>query len=178
MKSNNQENRGDCFFACVETFIESIPKDNFYKWKTSKIFRYLKNNYILWLSDSLAYQLASDLSFINELNIELDFIPFITDSNKKILCYVLGQEDVSMSQYKTFTNEIMEWYREQEFKANVERLIVPTDIAQMLRGFGVYKGIIKQGVKRDEDKRKSNINGIVVTRSINEFYRKLYQKKV
>mgnify|MGYP006899085361 CR=1 FL=1 len=173
LKKKPFENRDDCFFACVETFIESLPDDNFYKWKTSKIFKHLVKSDIMWLTESMAYQLATDIAFINELKITLDFIPYISSGNKKILCYILDQKNISMSQYKDFVLEIMQWYSTLKFADNIEKLIVPTDIAQMLIGFKRYKGYGDSNTKRNGTKRIKRISGLVITGSINEFFKQL-----
>lgn len=178
LKKNPFESRGDCFFACVETFIESLPEDNFYKWRTSQIFKHLVKSDIMWLTESMAYQLATDIAFINELRITLDFIPYISRGNKKILCYILGKKNLSMSQYKDFVLEIMQWYSKLSFADDIEKLIIPTDITQMLIGFKRYKGYGDSNTKRNGTKRIKRIGGLVITGSINEFFKRLQTQEI
>ena len=110
----------------------------------------------------MAYQLASDISYINELNVKVDFIKTIPENVREMFSYITGKP-YRLEEYEKFTYEMMDWYK--------ERLVLPHDITQMLIGYRYYtmnSGVITRF--RQEKKPKNLTRGIVIARSIYDFY--------
>lgn len=167
--------RGDVLLAMVCDFLDKIPKDNYHRWKTSELYKqftFWEKHY--FMGEYIAYQLATDLSFINELEVRIDYIPVLPDSVRKTFKYVLGNEKASVRELKQFTEEIMDWYISQSFRDNKERIVCPHDVMQMLIGFSQYKGFVN-GVARYRNFRPQGnvqIKDLVITESMYAYYRK------
>lgn len=163
--------RGEFLLAVSCDFLDKLPKDNFYKWKTSEIARqFVEFEKVYGIKYAMAYQLASDISYINELNVKVDFIKTIPENVREMFSYITGKP-YRLEEYEKFTYEMMDWYSEQDFLENKERLVLPHDITQMLIGYRYYtmnSGVITRF--RQEKKPKNLTRGIVIARSIYEFY--------
>ena len=163
--------RGEFLLAVSCDFLDKLPKDNFYKWKTSEIARqFVEFDKIYGIKYAMAYQLASDISYINELNVKVDFIKTIPENVREMFSYITGKP-YRLEEYEKFTYEMMDWYSEQDFLENKERLVLPHDITQMLIGYRYYtmnSGVITRF--RQEKKPKNLTRGIVIARSIYDFY--------
>ena len=68
----------------------------------------------------------------------------------------------------------MDWYVEQRFLDNKERLVLPHDVTQMLIGYRYFtfnqKGVLTR--LREDSKVKRRINGLVIARSMYDYYKK------
>lgn len=163
--------RGEFLLAVSCDFLDKLPKDNFYKWKTSEIARqFVEFEKVYGIKYAMAYQLASDISYINELNVKVDFIKTIPENVREMFSYITGKP-YRLEEYEKFTYEMMDWYSEQDFLENKERLVLPHDITQMLIGYRYYtmnSGVITRF--RQEKKPKNLTRGIVIARSIYGFY--------
>lgn len=165
--------RGDFLLAVTCDFLDKLPKDNFYKWKTSEIARqFIEFENVYGIKYFMAYQLASDISYINELEVKVDFIKCVPENAREMFSMITGQT-FRVEKYEKFTEEIMEWYCEQTFLDNKERLILPHDVTQMLLGYRLYSfsrgGVLSRF--REDKKAKSRISGIVIARSMYDYYK-------
>lgn len=167
--------RGENFLASCADFIDNLPEDLFYGWKCSEIFKYynLKCN-VYGVNEFTAYNLATDLSYINELHIEIDFIKGFTLTMRKMYLILTGEERFSASSYYEFAQEIMEWYSQQAFADNKERIITINDVGHMLLSY--YKYSVGKNMIRYPKKTKPKTNNIVISRSMYEFYKGLSSK--
>ena len=166
--------RGEFLLAVACDFLDKLPKDNFYRWKTSEIARHFYEfEKVYGIKYATAYQLASDFSYINELEVRIDFIPCVPDSARDMYKQITGRS-YSTKAYKEFTQVIMDWYVEQRFLDNKERLVLPHDVTQMLIGYRYFtfnqKGVLTR--LREDSKVKRRINGLVIARSMYDYYKK------
>ena len=166
--------RGEFLLAVSCDFLDKLPPDNFYRWKTSEIARHFYEfEKIYGIKYTTAYQLASDISYINELEVRIDFIPCVPDSARDMYKQITGG-NYSTKAYERFTYEIMDWYIQQDFLDNKERLILPHDVTQMLIGFRYFtfnrKGVLTR--LREDSKTKRRITGLVIARSMYDYYKK------
>lgn len=165
--------KGEFLLASLGDFIDKLPKDNFYRWKASEIVRQFNEfEKVYGVSNFIGYQLATDISYINELEVRIDFIKAVPDSAREMYSYIVGKP-FKVKDFEKFTYDMMKWYQEQEFLDNKERLILPTDIVQMLIGYRYY---VKQGIGgvsrfRVVSKKRSMISGIVLARSMYDYYK-------
>lgn len=165
--------RGDFLLAVSCDFLDKLPKDNFYRWKTSEIARqFYEFEKVYGIKYVTAYQLATDISYINELEIKIDFIPCVPDSARDMYKQITGRS-YSTKAYEKFTYEMMDWYIRQDFLDNKERLVLPHDITQMLIGYRYYtfnqKGVLTR--LREDTKTKRRLNGLVIARSMYDYYK-------
>lgn len=151
--------RGEFLLAVSCDFLDKLPKDNFYKWKTSEIARqFVEFEKIYGIKYAMAYQLASDISYINELNVKVDFIKTIPENVREMFSYITGKP-YRLEDYEKFTYEMMDWYSEQDFLENKERLVLPHDITQMLIGYRYYtmnSGVITRFRQEKKPKKKTS----------------------
>ena len=166
---------GENFLASCADFIDNLPEDLFYKWKCSDIFKYynLQCN-VYGINSFTAYNLATDISYINELHIEIDLIKGFTETMRKMYLILTGEERFSASSYYKFAQEIMEWYADQAFADNKERIITINDVGHMLLSY--YKYSIGKCKIRYPKKTQPKTNNIVISRSMYEFYKGLSSK--
>lgn len=165
--------RGEFLLAVSCDFLDKLPKDNFYRWKTSEIARqFYEFEKVYGIKYVTAYQLATDISYINELEVKIDFIPCIPDSARDMYKQIIGRS-YSTKAYERFTYEMMDWYIRQDFLDNKERLVLPHDITQMLIGYRYYtfnqKGVLTR--LREDTKTKRRLNGLVIARSMYDYYK-------
>lgn len=164
--------RGENFLACCADFIDKLPEDLFYGWKCSEIYKYYNTKCdVFGLNDFTAYSLATDLSFINELHIEIDFVKGSTYLLKKMYLFITGEDRFSISSYHEFAQEIMDWYIDQVFADNKERIITINDVGHMLLSYHKYK--MNKCKIRYPKNTKVRTNNIVISRSMYEFYKGL-----
>lgn len=170
--------KGDLLLRIVEDFIEHLPKDYFKGWKCSEIYRHFTE----WdksyrLNPTIAYELCSDFTFINELKIEIDIIPALPDYIRAGWAEITGDYTRGYTEYVKFVEEIMDWYVEQPFLSPKEHIICPFDVAHMVHGFGIYVGnsyAIERGRSYPETKGLSH-DSIIITESMYEYYRAKYR---
>lgn len=165
--------KGDFLLASLGDFIDKLPKDNFHKWKTSEIVRQFNEfEKVYGVSNFIGYQLATDISYINELEVRIDFIKAVPDSAREMYSYIVGKP-FRVQDFEKFTYDMMKWYQEQEFLDNKERLILPSDIVQMLIGYRYYVNQGRGSVSRFRvvSKKRSMISGIVLARSMYDYYK-------
>lgn len=165
--------KGDFLLASLGDFIDKLPKDNFHKWKTSEIVRQFNEfEKVYGVSNFIGYQLATDISYINELEVRIDFIKAVPDSAREMYSYIVGKP-FRVKDFEKFTYDMMKWYQEQEFLDNKERLILPSDIVQMLLGYRYYVNQGRGSVSRFRvvSKKRSRISGIVLARSMYDYYK-------
>lgn len=165
--------KGDFLLASLGDFIDKLPKDNFHKWKTSEIVRQFNEfEKVYGVSNFIGYQLATDISYINELEVRIDFIKAVPDSAREMYSYIVGKP-FRVQDFEKFTYDMMKWYQEQEFLDNKERLILPSDIVQMLLGYRYYVNQGRGSVSRFRvvSKKRSRISGIVLARSMYGYYK-------
>lgn len=165
--------KGEFLLASACDFIDKLPPDNFYKWKTSEIARqFVEFENVYGISHAMASQFASDISYINELEVRIDFIKSVPEKAREMYSMMMNT-NFRVEKYEKFTKEIMDWYIQQDFLDNKERLIVPQDVTQMLLGYR-YFVIGSGGVLfrfRTPKKAKSRIGGIVIARSMYDYYK-------
>ena len=170
--------RGEFLLAVACDFLDKLPPDNFYKWKTSEIARqFIEFENVYGISYTMAYQLASDISYINELCIKIDFIKAVPERAREMFSYITGQP-YRLERYEQFTYEFMDWYANQDFLENKERLVLPHDVTQMLLGYRLY--VFKGGLitrHRTESKPRNITRGIVISRSMYEYYKESVDSK-
>lgn len=167
--------RGENFLASCADFIDKLPEDLFYGWKCSEIFKYYhKKCSVYGVNNFTAYNLATDLSYINELHIEIDFIRGTTETLRKMYLLITGEERFSISKYHEFAKDIMEWYIDQPFADSKERIITINDVGHMLLSY--YKASVGKCMIRYPKRTKSNTKNIVISRSMYEFYKGLSGK--
>lgn len=165
--------KGEFLLASSCDFLDKLPKDNFYRWKTSEIARqFVEFEKVYGISYAMASQFASDISYINELEIRIDFIRTVPERAREMYCMIMNT-NFRVEKYEEFTNEMMSWYIEQDFLDNKECLVVPQDITQMLLGYRYYVmdsgGVLLRF--RKPTKTKSRIGGIVIARSMYDYYK-------
>lgn len=165
--------KGEFLLASSCDFLDKLPPDNFYKWKTSEIARqFVEFENVYGISYAMASQFASDISYINELEVKIDFIRVVPEKAREMYCMIMNTT-FRVEKYEEFTKEMMSWYIKQDFLDNKERLIVPQDIAQMLLGYRYYAlgngGVLLRF--RQPTRVKSRISGIVIARSMYDYYK-------
>lgn len=163
-------NRGERFLASCADFIDNLPEDLFKGWKCSEIYRYfVKQHNIYGLSKFTAYSLATDFAYINELHIEIDFIVGCSPSMRKMYLEIVGKDRFSTVEYRQFALDIMQWYIDQPFADNKERIITPNDVGHMLVSYYKYtRGMCKI---RYPKKTRVKVRDLVISRSMYEFYK-------
>lgn len=188
--SGDELRRGEFLLACSEAFMSTLPIDYFYRWNTRDIFRYYTTfKDVFGVTRSMAIQLSNNISYINELSIEISDTFEVMHSGGKQ--WIRDAFDISSSvriAQGTTTdiyNEFAEWYSTLDFKDNRERLILPSDIphlckqwhemtmyrdgrlaGKLLKRNGKYKNTV--GGK----KPLHNIENYVVPDSIYEYWKK------
>ena len=102
----------------------------------------------------------------------IDFIKDVPDPAREMYSYIVGKP-FKVKDFEKFTYDMMKWYQEQEFLDNKERLILPTDIVQMLIGYRYYVHQGRGSVSRFRvvSKKRSMISGIVLARSMYDYYK-------
>mgnify|MGYP006955344172 FL=1 len=171
--------KGEFLLASLGDFIDKLPRDNFYRWKTSEIVRQFNEfEKVYGVSYSMGYQLATDISYINELEVRIDFIKDVPDPAREMYSYIVGKP-FKVKDFEKFTYDMMKWYQEQEFLDNKERLILPTDIVQMLLGYRYYVNQGRGSVSRFRvvSKKRRMISGIVLARSMYDYYKETLDSK-
>lgn len=165
---------GEYLLAVTCSFLDNMPKDMYRGYRMSEIVKSLREwDKVYGISTFFAYELASDFSYINELNIKIDYVSRTPNPIHRIYEQVTG-EKYSQKGYKAFTEEIMDWYTEQDFHDNKERLILPHDVTHMLYGYNNYLKKRSTGVQlwRKPARGKKQIKGIVIARSMYDYYTK------
>lgn len=165
--------RGEFLLASACDFLDKLPPDNFYRWKTSEIARqFVEFENVYGISYAMASQISSDISYINELEIKIDFIRTVPEKAREMYSMMMNT-NFRVEKYEEFTNEIISWYIEQDFLDNKERLIIPQDVTQMLLGYRYYVmgtgGVLTRF--RTPTNKKSRIGGIVIARSMYDYYK-------
>ena len=158
-------NRGERFLASCADFIDKLPEDLFYGWKCSEIYRYYnKKCDVYGLSKFTAYNLATDLAYINELHIELDFINGCSPSMRKMYLEIVEKDRFNAQEYKKFAIDFMKWYLDQPFADSKERIITPNDVGHMLVAYyKLTRGMCKI---RYPKKTRVKVSDLVISRSM------------
>lgn len=165
--------KGEFLLASSCDFLDKLPPDNFYRWKTSEIARqFVEFENVYGISYAMASQFASDISYINELEIRIDFIKTVPEKAREMYSMIMNT-NFRVEKYEKFTKDIMDWYIQQDFLDNKERLIVPQDVTQMLLGYRYFVmgtgGVLFRF--RTPKKANSRIGGIVIARSMYDYYK-------
>lgn len=174
-RSKTQMNKGDTLKVAVEDFISKLPEDMFHRWTISKIYRYLMSSDLMFMTDFLNYQLASDFSFINELEIYVDLPTYIPNIVKDTYKEVTGKAHFDARDWAIFVHDTMNWYMEQDFRSKNQKIIMPYDVANMLLGFRLYTSEVGySGVNKYRNYpriRSYKVDDIVISRSMYDYYK-------
>lgn len=174
-RSKTKLNKGDALRVAVEDFLCKLPDDMFYNWTISKIYWYLMSSDLACMTDFLNYQLASDLSFINELSINIDLPTYVPKLVKDTYKEVTGKTTFDTREWALFVYDTMYWYRSQNFASNKQRIIMPYDVANMLLGFRLYTSEMGySGVNnyRNYPRIKAyRVDDLVISRSMYDYYK-------
>ncbi len=87
---------------------------------------------------AMAYQLASDISYINELNVKVDFIKTIPENVREMFSYITGKP-YRLEEYEKFTYEMMDWYSEQNSLRIRRDLCFPMTLHRCLLDIGTIQ---------------------------------------
>lgn len=88
---------------------------------------------------------------------------------RKMYLEIVGKDRFSTVEYRKFALDIMEWYIDQPFADNKERIITPNDVGHMLVSYYKYtRGMCKI---RYPKKTRVKVRDLVISRSMYEFYK-------
>lgn len=172
-ESINGLTKGNYLLACVEDLIRNIPEDKFKGYSTKKVYSYFIDNETFGIGGATLYNFICNLTYINELLLDIELFSLIPNPVKSIYKEITGIKVFNYKDYEKFTESIIDWYVKLNFLDPRERLVTPLDIAHMLKSYAMYKGKTR-GVERwrDATKRKHKIESVVITESIYEYFRK------
>lgn len=130
---------------------------------------------LMFMTDFLNYQLASDFSFINELEIYVDLPTYIPNIVKDTYKEVTGKAHFDARDWAIFVHDTMNWYMEQDFRSKNQKIIMPYDVANMLLGFRLYTSEVGySGVNKYRNYpriRSYKVDDIVISRSMYDYYK-------
>lgn len=177
LDSVSVDHREQYLKACVASFLYHLPDDLFEGWTMEAVYKYLMSKSITGVNDFIAYELASDFTYIPELGVRVSFIRAVPSRmNYRLKDLLKG--NASVLNYNRFVNRTITWYNEQEFESGYERLICPHDVLHMVIGY--YSAYTTYGrIYRRKTTSTHHIKGDFSTRSllITESIVKAYAKR-
>lgn len=167
--------KGEALRVALEEFLTALPDDLFFEWKLSDIYDYLREQEIFCLNDFMAYQLSSDLSFINELHIKINLIKTLPETAREVYKKVTGKNRFIQKEFEDFVYDTMDKYRSMTFVSLKEKMVLPYDIVNMLLGYHYYTGNNSSaGFSRYRNYpriRAVKLDDISISRSMYEYYK-------
>lgn len=161
--------RHEYFLAVCCDFIDKLPQDMFYGWSCNEICNYYSDVKVFGTGKFTNFHIATDFSFINELNIKIDLIRKVPVPIRKHYLRVTGRKRFSIDDYAEFVDDIMKWYIDQPFITPKERIITPNDVANMLIGWTLSES--STCPSRKATTLKKQLSSIVITRSMYDYWK-------
>ena len=143
---------GDFLMASCEDFLDKLPVGFFKTQRLSQVFKYLTKKKVFGMDPYMCFLLATDLSYIDDLKLKIDLVPYETHIYRKYYEEFTGEHYTTQG-FRDFVVDMCKWYSSQDFFIKEELLVTPNDILHMLKAFKVSEGRPALRVVRRNEKR-------------------------
>lgn len=158
--STTQAPRGDYLMYALDEFITALPKDDLYKYSVQEVYdQFTEYSPVTMTSRRVIFELATDLAYINELQIK-DSPVKIGDFGTISRVYKQLAEDGGFFSTEEFTDYMVEWYLSQGYKVNILKYITHTDILHMVYGYVHSLKEIKR--TRKSTNNRGGLEGLII----------------